>query len=225
MKKKILTVVAHPDDEVLGVGGTLASRSDQGDEVYVLILADGENSRDEIAKGAIEGRQAAAQKAAAILGVKEVFFENFPDNQMDKLPLLEIIKAVEGRIKAIKPDVVYTHHHSDLNVDHRIVFEAVMTASRPIKGGAYPRKIYAFETLSSTEWAVHRNFIPNVYKNIEQTLERKMKALECYAAEMRDAPHPRSYDVVRALACLRGGEAALHAAEAFVCVRDIQGRE
>jgi N-acetylglucosamine malate deacetylase 1 len=225
MKKKILTVVAHPDDEVLGAGGTLASRSDHGDEVYVLILADGENSRDDVAKGAIEGRQDAAKKAAAILGIKEVLFENFPDNQMDKLPLLEVIKKVEGHIRAIKPDVIYTHHHSDLNVDHRIVFEAVMTASRPVKGGFYPRKIYAFETLSSTEWAVSRNFVPNVYKNIEQTLERKIKALECYASEMRNAPHPRSYDVVRSLACLRGSEAALHAAEAFVCIRDIQGRE
>lgn len=222
MKKKILTVVAHPDDEVLGVGGTLALHSHNGDEVYVLILADGEGSRGDARQNEVAGRKVAAQNAAKALGVKEVFFADFADNQMDTVAILEVIKVIEAHFKKIKPDVVYTHHHGDLNVDHRIVFEAVLTASRPIKGGVYPKQIYCFETVSSTEWSPRRDFTPSVYKNIESVFEKKIKALECYDGEMRDFPHPRSYEVIRALAQLRGSEVALNCAESFECIRDIQ---
>lgn len=223
MTKNILAVVAHPDDEILGVGGTLCKRAGDGDSVYVLILADGESSRDGGGDtGKINARQEAAKRAASILDVREVFFSDFPDNRMDSVVLLDIIKVVEQRISKINPDVIYTHHGGDLNVDHRLTFEAVMTASRPIQGGSYPKEIYGFETLSSTEWGVHGGFEPSVYIDIEDVFDKKLAALKVYESEMRPFPHPRSYDAVEALAKLRGSTVALNRAEAFACLRNIK---
>ncbi len=223
MTKNILAVVAHPDDEILGVGGTLCKHARDGDSVTVLILADGESSRDDgDDAGKIGARQKAAKKAGEILGVQNVFFSDFPDNRMDSVVLLDIIKVVESHFTKIKPDVVYTHHGGDLNVDHRLTFEAVMTASRPIQGGAYPKEIYTFETLSSTEWGVHGAFVPNVYVDIEEVFDQKLAALKVYESEMRPFPHPRSYEAVEALAKLRGSTVALNIAEAFACIRNIK---
>lgn len=224
MTKNILAVVAHPDDEILGVGGTLCKHAQDGDAVFVLILADGESSRDDGGDaGKINARQDSAQKAASILGVKELFFSDFPDNRMDSVVFLDIIKVVEQNISKIKPDVIYTHHGGDLNVDHRLTFEAVVTASRPIQGGAYPKEIYGFETLSSTEWGIHGGFEPSVYVDIDGVFKKKMAALKAYESEMRSFPHPRSYEAVEALAKLRGSTVALNMAESFTCIRNIKG--
>lgn len=223
MKKNILIVVAHPDDEVLGVGGAIANHTESGDIVSVLIMADGEASRGDIKKDTIEGRQSSARKSASILGVQNIFFEAFPDNQMDEVALLYIVRAIEAHVKVVKPDVIYTHHGGDLNIDHRIVFEAVMTASRPIKGSFYPKQIYCFETVSSTEWGIHKDFIPNTYIDVENVFYKKLNALKCYESEMRDFPHPRSYEAVETLAKMRGSVVAIKLAEAFMCIRDIKG--
>ena len=222
MKKKILVVVAHPDDEVLGIGGTLASHAKAGDEISCLFLADGETSRAAGDNATINARQEAAHKAAKILGIQHLFFGKFPDNKMDSVPLLDVVQEVERYIQDIKPDVIYTHHQGDLNIDHQITYRSVMTASRPIPDTFFVKQIFCFETLSSTEWGVHETFIPNTYHDIEGSFTAKIKALECYENEMRAEPHPRSYKVVEALAIKRGSESGLQKAEALDCKRLIQ---
>ena len=143
MTKKILIVCAHPDDEVLGMGATIAKLSEQGHQIAVMFLADGEGSReggDDSEK--VEGRRKYAQKAADCLGIYEVFYQSFPDNAMDSVPLLEIVKAVEAKISQFQPDIIYTHYAHDLNIDHRITCQAIMTASRPIQGYHFPKEIF-----------------------------------------------------------------------------------
>lgn len=223
MKKIVLVVVAHPDDEVLGVGGSLVNHVKDGDDVYVVFMTNGEDSRDNVNNDKITIRNEGAHNASKIIGVNQIFFEDFPDNKMDSVAILDVIKVVENYIDNLNPSIIYTHHNSDINIDHRVVFEAVITASRPIRGNKYPKEIYCFETLSSTEWGAHRNFAPNIYKNIEDVFDIKIRALECYKNEMRAFPHPRSYEVVESLAKLRGSEVALKYAEAFMCIRNIKG--
>src|SRR3989344_3519958 len=149
MPNNILVVAAHPDDEVLGAGGTILKHIKAGDKVSLLILGDGETSK---ARGAdIEKRERQAKEAAEMLGANELILEKLPDNKFDSLSLLEIVKIVESAVERLMPEVVYTHWERDLNVDHRLTCQAVLTACRPQpKSGV--KKILAFETLSSTEW-------------------------------------------------------------------------
>jgi LmbE family N-acetylglucosaminyl deacetylase len=219
---EILVVAAHPDDEALGAGGTLARHADAGDHVRVLFLTDGVGARGAGDAAAAE-RRAAAKAAAAQLGIAETRFLSFPDNALDTVPLLSIVQAVEAMAAEAAPDIVYTHFGFDLNVDHRVAFQATMTAFRP-QPGCRVRRILAFETRSSTEWAgapAALSFCPTVHVDIAATLERKRGALAAYAAEMRPAPHGRSHKALDALATLRGAEVGLAAAEAFVLVREI----
>jgi LmbE family N-acetylglucosaminyl deacetylase len=226
MADRILAVVAHPDDEVLGCGGTLARLSREGD-VYVLILGTGVASRD-IPEAQKEAGVAMLKKQASdanrALGTREVFFKSFPDNKFDSVPLLELVKAVEAKINELKPRVVFTHHHGDLNIDHRRTFEAAVTATRPL-GNCPVRKVLAFETLSSTEWNARtpaNAFLPDTYYDIADTIGLKVKAMEFYKTEIRDYPHPRSSEGIRILAQKRGLECGLKFAEAFSLVRSIK---
>lgn len=223
----VLIVAAHPDDEILGVGGAIARHADAGDTVHIAIVAEGATSRTEAAPGAHDAEREAlregARKAAAVLGAQPPRLFGLPDQRLDTLSLLDVVKPIEALIDELAPSVVYTHHGSDLNLDHRIVHQAVLTACRPLPGtGA--RAVYAFETLSSTEWsvpAVGPAFRPVRYLDISSSLERKMTALDCYAGEMRPFPHARSKEAVAALARLRGAQAGLPAAEAFEVIRQI----
>ena len=151
----ILIVAAHPDDEILGVGGTIARHAEAGDAVYALILGEGQTSRfdtrEDAGAKAVERLHHNTLKAAAAVGIREVYFENFADNRFDTVSLLDIVKAVEKRIGQLRPSIVYTHHGGDLNVDHQITYRAVLTATRPMADQPV-REIYAFETVSSTEW-------------------------------------------------------------------------
>ena len=219
--KKILIVCAHPDDEVLGMGGTISKLSQQGHEISILFLADGETSRHESSDFThkIERRKKDSQKAASILGIKNTYYERFPDNAMDSVPLLDIVRKIEKVISLSQPDIIYTHYGHDLNIDHRITFQAVMTASRPIIGNHYAKEIYSFEVSSSSEWTNHERFNPNVYSDISEFVETKINALKIYDKEMRDFPHPRSYKAVEALANIRGSECGCEAAESFMCIR------
>lgn len=216
---KILAVVAHADDETLGCGGTLARHSLQGDEVFILIVADGVASR---AAGSVQEsarRQAAARAAASALGSREPIFLDLPDQKLDQTSLLLITQKIEAVADDIRPDVVFTHYIHDLNADHEIVSRAVMTAFRPTPQQSV-KAIYAFETLSSTEWNFGGPvFAPNHFVAIEETLDAKMSALRCYDMEMRAPPHIRSYESVHAQATLRGHQVGLAAAEAFVVLR------
>jgi LmbE family N-acetylglucosaminyl deacetylase len=221
--KNILVVAAHPDDEVLGCGGTIAGHADAGDVVRVLFLADGVGARGEAGE-AQAGREKAAHSAAAVLGVKRVDFLGLPDNRLDRLDLLDIVQPVERVVREFRPSVVYTHHGGDLNVDHRIAHQAVLTACRPLPGGPV-LCILCFETVSSTEWGgatIGLPFHPNWFVNIEGQLARKMAALREYGEEMRPFPHARSIEAVEALALLRGCSCGLPAAESFILHREIK---
>ncbi len=219
-KDKVLVVAAHPDDELLGVAGTLCKHRDVGDSIFILILANGEDSRDSGADA--EKRFGEAKAVAKDLGAT-LYLENLPDNQFDSVPLLKIAKAVETIVAKVKPDIIYTHYAHDLNVDHRLANQAVLTACRPIPGSSV-KKILSFETLSATEWQVkdHRQFAPDYYSDISKYLEEKKRIIKHYDKEMRAYPHPRSYEGVEILAKYRGLEVGLKAAEAFKVVRIIK---
>lgn len=226
MFQSILIIAAHPDDEVLGCGGTIAKLADQGAMVHVAFLADGVFSRagDMVAQQEeLRVRRAAAQKACGILGVKSVSFGDFPDNRMDTVALLDITKALEELIAEHKPEVVFTHHAGDVNIDHRRIHEAAVTACRPQRG--HPVKtLLCFEVPSSTEWQLPGSapiFAPNWFVNISDMLERKLVALETYAAELRTWPHPRSRQAVEHLARWRGATVGVDAAEAFMLGRQL----
>lgn len=225
MTRRILVVAAHPDDEILGFGGTVAKHADAGDDVHVVILAEGATSRspsrDRQREDEEIGRlRAASNAAAAVLGTRPPLFFDFPDNRMDGVEGLDVTKAVEGVIGDVRPSRVYTHFAGDLNVDHRIVARAVATACRPLPGCEI-ESVLAGETVSSTEWSMPQDgvFQPTVYVDVSGQLERKLEALRCYHAEMRPFPHARSIEAVEALARLRGAQAGMAAAEAFSLIR------
>ncbi len=221
---KILVVAAHPDDEILGCGATLARHSDAGDRVHILILATGLAARGAVEAGAIEALEDAARQAAQAVGAEAPRFAGFADNRLDGIELLDIVKAIETVVEAVRPEIVYTHHGGDLNIDHRIACEAVATTCRQLPG-ATTRAIYAFETMSSTEWAVadaHAAFCPNHFVDVSAHMDAKMTALEAYASEMRPWPHARSLEAIRALAAYRGASVGCAAAEAFTVIRELR---
>lgn len=222
MNKVILVVAAHADDEAIGCGGTIARHVAEGDDVHLLFMTDGVGSREVVADEATE-RLSAAEQAAKILGVTSVTHLNFPDNSMDALPLLDIVKEVEVRITEISPEIIYTHHIGDLNVDHQIAHKVVMTACRP-QPDFCVKAIYAFEVLSSTEWQTPglNAFMPNVFVDITDYLPIKMQLVSVYEEEMRQVPHSRSPQHIELLAQHRGYSVGLHAAEAFMLVREIK---
>ena len=222
---RLLVVAAHPDDEVLGCGGTMARHALAGHAVHVLFLTDGVSSRGarEDMTEEIERRAAAAARAAEILGAHPPRLLGLPDNRLDEMPLLELVKRVEEAVSELEPTYVYTHHGGDLNVDHRLAHQAVMTACRPRPENTV-RAIYSFEVVSSTEWAtpaIGPAFRPNRFADIGRHLEQKIQALEAYSDEIRDFPHARSKDAVLALARLRGASVGLYAAESFIVEREI----
>jgi LmbE family N-acetylglucosaminyl deacetylase len=227
MAERVLVVASHPDDEILGLGGTLARHAEEGDVVDILIMAEGATSRDRTRdpssrRDEMAGLRAAAGKAARILGVRPPRFAGLPDNRMDGLELLDVVKLIEAAVAEVKPDIIYTHHAHDLNVDHQITHQAVLTACRPLPG-AVVSAIYAYETVSSTEWGVAgHGFHPTHFVDVSRYLDRKVSALEAYESEMRPAPHARSTAAVRALAQLRGSSVGMAAAEAFVVIRELR---
>lgn len=228
-RTNILFVVAHPDDEALGCGGAIARHVAEKDRVHILFLVEGGTARYpsaelNVAMSDVEVREEGGRNAAKLLGAEPPLFVRNPDNRLDTVPLIELAKIVELNISELEPSIIYTHHGGDLNIDHRRVHEAVVTACRPVNG--HPVKsIYAFEVPSSTEWALsstYQPFRPNHFVDITQYLDHKIRALECHHAEMRPFPHPRSYDAIRALAQLRGATCGCLAAEAFEVIRQVR---
>lgn len=224
MRNKILVVAAHPDDEILGCGGTLARFVQQGAEVYTLLLGKGVAARDQDEQGVkkkIDVLNECMNLANQSLGVKEVFSFDFPDNSFDSVALLDIVKVVEDVKEKIKPNIIFTHYAKDLNIDHRITYEAVITATRPLPGESV-KEIYSFEVLSSTEWKYPLSFSPDTFFDISATIESKLQALRYYESEMREFPHPRSLEAVELNAKSWGVKTGLRFAEAFECVRIIK---
>ena len=217
----ILIIAPHPDDEVLGCGGTIAKHASGGDEVYLCVVTKAyppEWSEDEIKE-----RREEVLKANKILGVKKTYFLDSPTVKLDTIPQKELNEAITQVISEVQPEIVYIPHRGDVNKDHQLVFEAAMVAVRPRPTLAV-RKVLSYEVLSETEWAapfVENAFIPNVYMDISETLETKLKAMSEYQSELKEFPHPRSLEAITALAKMRGVAVGVEAAEAFLLVREI----
>ena len=228
MRKKILVVVSHPDDEVLGCGGTIARLAKERYDIYLAILGEGITSRykerEEADTELTKELHKRSHQVAELLGIKDLFFNSLPDNRFDAVPLLDVVKIVEDLIEKLEPLAIYTHYSGDLNIDHVITHRAVLTATRPTEGHSV-KEIYAFEVPSSTEWAFGQYngaFNPNVFVDISETLDRKIQAMEIYESETRIFPHPRSQQSLRALAEYRGIAVGLKAAECFKVLRIVK---
>lgn len=224
---RVLVVAAHPDDETLGCGGTIARFRQAGAEVRVFCLAEGITARYEVAAfetpavlAEIAQRAANGRRALALLGVPdaEIFFDERLCCRLDTLAETEIVKAIERHARAFQPTIVLTHAGFDTNVDHRIIHRAVLAAFRPYH---FPevRAVLSFEVLSSTEWNPSEPFHADVFVDIGATMEAKLAALAAYGDEIKPPPHPRSMDVVRGLARYRGAQAGVEWAEAFHLLR------
>ncbi len=223
-----LVVAAHPDDEVLGVGGVMSQLSKRSGGLHILILGEGVTSRAGLAAGERESALAKlrsdAERVAKLVGAASVTFEGLPDNRFDSLPLLEIVHRVEQVIARLRPRTIFTHHPGDLNVDHAMTFRAVLTATRPMENTPV-RQIYTFEVPSSTEWAFQQlqpPFRPNVFFDISKSIDEKVLAMSFYESEARGFPHPRSGEALRVLARRWGSVVGLQYAEAFELVRSIE---
>ena len=230
----ILIIAAHPDDEVLGMGGTIAKHTSQHDTVSIIYMATGITGRRELSESEYEIKNTPkkiqedwqqeigklrqdANKSARLLKVKNVKFFDFPDNEMDGIHLLKVVKVIEKEIKSAKPDRIYTNHYGDLNVDHKVVYNATLVACRPTN---FPvKEILSFEVLSSTEWSYPYNFNPNYFINIEKYLGKKIKAMELFVNEIRKFPHPRSSENIKHVARRWGSVSGFNAAEAFELIR------
>ena len=226
MSKKILIVVAHPDDEVLGCFGTVARFINEGYEAYTLILGEGKTSRDE--KRILSDKQdeikvlnIEIKNANDLIGIKKVFIENFPDNRFDSVDLLDIIKVISKVKDEIQPDIIFTHYENDLNIDHQITYKAVITATRPMENESV-KEIYSFEILSSTEWNYPLSFTPDIFFDISDTLNLKIDSMKKYASELCKYPHPRSLDGIELNAKYQGMRVGKKYVEAFKTVRVIR---
>jgi len=226
MAHSVLVVAAHPDDEVLGCGGTIARLADEGHAVHILILGEGVTSRygdpAQAKQSDLQALHKQAEAVAASLGACGVSLAKLPDNRFDTVALLDIVKVIEEQVERCKPAVVYTQHGGDLNIDHALTFRATLTATRPMAGSSVER-VFAYEVRSSTEWAFRQfapAFAPTTFVDISTTLERKLRAMEMYEGESRAFPHPRSGRALKATAEYWGSVSGLQAAEAFQLVRE-----
>lgn len=221
----ILVLAAHPDDEVLGCGGTIARHAREGHKIHIRILGEGVTSRydepDKAPQSELDALHADSEKVAEILGAASHEILGLPDNRFDTVPLLDLVKEVEAIIESVEPEVVLTQHGGDLNVDHQRTFRATLTATRPT-GDSPLDEVYAYEVGSSTEWAFDSfapSFEPDTFVGVSETLERRIDALSIYDSETREFPHPRSPEAQRAIAKRWGSVAGVEAAEAFKTVR------
>ena len=228
-KQNVLVIAAHPDDEVLGCGGALARHSDNGDEIHVIIISEGLTSRQisrdrKSMSTELSDLGESALNSSKVLGIDNIELLNFPDNRLDSLDRLDLVKTVEMYVSKINPSTIYTHHSGDVNIDHRRIHEAVITACRPVPENQV-KTILSFEVASSTEWQVPGSspyFTPNWFVDISQQLSRKLEALQAYSTELRPWPHPRSLQAVKHQAHWRGAQSGVNAAEAFYLLRNLQ---
>ena len=223
-KNNILIVVAHSDDETIGMGGTIKRHVNHEDNVFVISMTDGVSSRVNTSNIQISSRLEASKKASLLLGFKWEKTLNFLDNSLDTYPFLKIIKEIEDVKSKINPNIVYTHSFADLNIDHKIVSNAVLTAFRPMPNENC-QEIRLFEVSSSTDYGyknVTGKFEPNLFINIEDTWNDKLNALKFYEEEIKKYPHSRSYKGIENLAKVRGNQVGLNMAEAFEVIRKIE---
>ncbi|MFN7926761.1 MAG: PIG-L deacetylase family protein [Blastocatellia bacterium] len=215
-EKRVLVIAAHPDDELLGCGGTVALHTRAQDHVTSVIVCEGESLR--------YGQEGVGQRddmlrAARTLGVTDVRALGFPDQRLETVTLTELITPLEKVVRDVRPHIVYCQHGGDINLDHQLLFKALLVATRPTEASI--QTIYAFDTASSTEWAFPRTFVPDTWVDISATLEQKLEAMACYRSELRDYPHPRSLEGLRHRAAAWGNQCCLAAAEVFMTVRRV----
>lgn len=217
----ILILAPHPDDEVLGCGATIKRLSNEGHNLFVLVVTRG--SSKFYSDDKIENVRNEALQAHKILGVQQTFFLDFPAPELDTVPLADISREISKVLSENKINVLYLPHRGDIHNDHRVVFNAGLVAARPV-GGCTVTEIYAYETLSETEWAApfaDDAFIPTCFVNVEETLNAKMEAMKCFKSQLKAFPNPRSLETIEALAKLRGATVGFKAAEAFMVIRQI----
>jgi len=223
--KNVLVVAAHPDDEILGCGATIAKLAANGCNVNIAIMAEGLTSRDKnrnvtANKEELNELAQTAKKAAKFIGAKNLELLSLPDNRMDSMDLLDVVKEIESLKNKYKPDTIFTHNSTDVNIDHEIINRAVLTACRPVPGECV-KTILSFEVQSSTEWKTPYQFPANWYEDVSDYMEMKLKALEIYESEMREFPHARSIEAVEALGKWRGSNIGCRYSEAFILERNI----
>lgn len=217
-----LVIGAHPDDEVLGSGGTIAKLAASGEGVHVLIVTDGSSTQypgDQVKRAQ---KKEELEACCRTLGVSEVVHGELPDMQLDTVPHTKLNDFIGDHVATFRPDTIYTHY-PDVNRDHVRIFESTLVVARP-RPGAFVRKLLAYPTPSATEWDVpiqKRPFVATTYVDIETYLETKIEALACYETESRPYPHPRSAEALRAIAAGIGVKVGLKAAEEFMLLRDI----
>ena len=224
----VLVIAAHPDDEVLGCGGTIARLSREGHAVHVAILGEGITSRfsqrGDADPALVRALHSKSQQAADLMGAAGLSLFSLPDNRFDTVPMLDVVKIIESLVERLAPEAIYTQHGGDLNVDHVVTYRATLTATRPMQDGPV-KAVYAYEVASSTEWAFQQfspPFQPNVFVDIGETLGAKLQAMACYESEARTFPHPRSPDALTAVARRWGSVVGVPAAEAFQLVREVR---
>lgn len=219
---RVLVIAPHPDDEIIGVGGTIAKRAKDGDEVYVCVVTKGKSPlfNDEF----IEQGRKECRKADKKLGVKETIFLDFPAVMLETVPRYEFNGRISEVVNSIKPDEVYIPHRGDMQIDHQMVVDAAMVAARP-RGINYPKRVYAYETLSETGWNIPNvvnEFIPTVYEDITDTYEVKLEAMAIFESQLSVFPEARSIGAIEALAKYRGATVSVKAAEAFSLIREVK---
>lgn len=221
---KVLMIAPHPDDEVLGCGGTIKKYSENGDEVFLCIVT--KAYTPDWSEVFIKNRKKEIDSTVAVLGIKKVYFLNFPTVKLDTVPQKQLNDAISEIISEVNPEIIFIPFSGDINKDHRLVSESALVALRP-KPGSLVKKVFYYEALSETEWSdstqgAKNIFAPNYYENISDYLEDKLKAMQCYKSELKEYPHPRSLEGIKILAQKRGMEVGKKYAEAFVLIREIK---
>jgi len=221
-KKVVLVIAAHPDDEVIGAGGTIARHAADGDDVFIAVLTEGATVQFPGDEEKISLKREQSLKVAEMLGAKDVFAGNFPDQRLDVTPVLEVNRFVEEVARRVRPHVIYTHHFADLNADHRVAYEAAAVAARPYSLPSFESLLcYAVDTLTHAGQGSQRF---NLYSDIGETLELKLKAMQVYETEVREYPHPRSLEALRYAALRNGAAVGLRAAEVFQSMLEVRKR-
>lgn len=216
--EKILVIAPHPDDEVLGCGGTIARYVREGNEVYLCIVT--KVYPPEWSEEFLKNRPKEIEKANKILGIKQTYFLDFPTAKLDTISQKKLNDSLSAVVKKVKPTVVYLPYRGDIHQDHPFIFRSALIAMRPVNN-YFVKRILSYETLSETEWGYPRSFQPTVYVDISDTIETKIEAMRAYTSELKEYPHPRSIEIIEAFAKKRGSEVGLRYAEAFELIREI----